>query len=217
MMEQWLLLTNVIEGQGREALTFDVSPQCGFFFPLLYCKAKQRTKKNSQEGEEKLQALFPDLHRGRRRGPWVARSRGTGKPWNPPHGAPHGKGGTYHNVQTLIRDNWKWGLVFEPVSGLLVDYVKVHCQKLWENICQRSKNRHPQSPSLWLISRVIRGLGAADTGPVLQLTGRTTEEWGDAGQESREWTEGRSQLPRIRWVPHTLPVALTPKDTCFGD
>ena len=105
------------------------------------------------------------------------------------------------------------------------------------------KNRHPQKSPLQLISRVIHGLGAADTGPVPQRTGRTTEEGGhagqesrdrtpglsrsgqaeprrrggDAGQESRERTEGRSQLPRIRWVPHTLPAALTPKDTCSGD
>ena len=61
------------------------------------------------------------------------------------------------------------------------------------------------------------GKQGEDTGPVLQWTGRTTEEGGDAGQESRERTEGRSQLPRIRWGPHTLPAALTPKDTCSGD
>lgn len=53
MAEQGLLLTNGIEGQGRKALTFHVSLQGGFFFPLLYCKAKQRIKKNTQE-EEKL-------------------------------------------------------------------------------------------------------------------------------------------------------------------
>lgn len=53
MAEQGLLLTNGIEGQGRKALTFHVSLQGGFFFSLLYCKAKQRIKKNTQE-EEKL-------------------------------------------------------------------------------------------------------------------------------------------------------------------
>lgn len=115
------------------------------FFPLLYRKAKQRTKKNSQE-EEKLQASFPDLHRRRREGPvggqrtaHQARSLGTGKTMESTTWGSTWKRGTYCNVKTLIRDNWKWGFVFEPVSGLLVDYVKVHCQKLWEKYMPRVK------------------------------------------------------------------------------
>ena len=39
MAEQWLLLTNGTDAQGRKALTFYVSLQGGFFFP--YCIAKQ--------------------------------------------------------------------------------------------------------------------------------------------------------------------------------
>ena len=94
-------------------------------------------------------------------------------------------------------------MVFEPVSGLLVDYVKVHCQKLWEKYMPRAKkNRCPQKSPSQLISRMMHGLGAVGPPQVLlQWTGRTTEEGEDAGQESRERTEGRSQLPRNQVSP----------------
>ena len=140
MMEQWLLLTNGIEGQGREALTFHVSLQCGFFFP--YCIAKLNKELRQTARRRRNCRLCSQICTGGDvRGPWVARSLGTGKTMESTTWGSAWKRGTYHNVQTLIRDNWKWGLVFEPVSGLLVDYVKVHCQKLWEKYMPTVKKK----------------------------------------------------------------------------
>ena len=98
MMEQWLLLTNEIEGQGRGALTFHMSLQCGVFFPYCIVKLNKELRKTARRRRNcRLRSQI--CTGGDVRGPWVASGQpaepgvwGRGKPWNPPHGAPHGKG-----------------------------------------------------------------------------------------------------------------------------
>lgn len=125
--------------------------------------------------------------------------QGWGKPWNPPHGAPASKKGTYCHMKTLIRDNRKWKLVFKPVSRLLVNFVKVVYQKALGKYTPRVKKTDIQKKKVPIVanSRMTHGLRAAADipGPAPQWAGvprsqSMSEVVGGRGEQTRRVVRG---------------------------